>query len=491
VLTKLFLSAVKLAPGGKGLIAKETQKTIDEIKAFTMTDMGEFDEIGVIAKLPAQGMTEDKLIPMMRKLRGAETDYRGGKAFGGIYYDSKDLKTAVSAAYAEFADSNGLFPGIFPALKKFEMETVRMTIDLLHGDANVQGVMTTGGSESIMLCIKAYKEQAYANGITDPEAVIPISAHPAFAKGCNYFGVKFVGAECLSNGLVDMKDVRKKINSNTAFLVGSAPGFPHGVIDPIAELAQIAKSKNLGLHVDACLGGFLLPFLEKNGRLRKDAQYDFRVDGVTSMSADLHKYGFGPKGSSVCLFSSAALREQMFFSWTEWSGGQYASPSMTGSRNGGILASAWATLMLMGEEGYLKIAEDVYAAFSGVVEGIKKIPGLELIGEPDAACVGFKCTDGDETKIYKVAAALKQHFGWGVNYLQKPVAIGVQIGSRNGFDPELFCGDLKKALALVNENPNDYSGGLTQIYGMAANLGDRTAVDDLLKAYLSAQYSCQ
>lgn len=275
---------------------REQEKTIGEIKQFTMQHLGEFDEIGPVAELPARGWAKEKLLPAIRKLRGAETDYNSGRAFGGIYYDSKELKSAVSAAYAEYADSNGLFPGVFPALKKFEQEVVLMTCKMLHGDKNVQGVLTTGGSESILLAIKAYKERGLLKGITEPEAIIPISAHAAFAKGCNYFGVRFVGARTLENGLVDVEHVKSLINSNTVLLVGSAPTFPHGVIDPIRELAVLSQKHDLGLHVDLCLGGFILPFMEKNGHLRADAAYDFRVAGVTSVSADLHKYGYGPKG---------------------------------------------------------------------------------------------------------------------------------------------------------------------------------------------------
>lgn len=491
VLTKLAISAVKVAPGGKAMMAKEQEKTIRDIKEFTMANLGEYDEVGPVIDLPAHGWDQTKLLQAMKKLRGAEKEYNAGKAFGGIYYDNKELKAGISAAYTQYADSNGLFPGVFPALKKFETEVVRMTLKLLHGDDKVQGVMTTGGSESIILAIKAHKEQAARRGVVAPEAVVPISAHAAFAKGCHYFGVKFVGANLLPDGRVDLAHVKSLVNANTCMLVGSAPTFPHGCIDPIRELAAVALEHDIGLHVDLCLGGFLLPFLEKAGHLRPDAAYDFRVKGVTSVSADLHKYGFGPKGTSIVLFNSAELREQMFFSWTEWAGGQYASPSMTGSRNGGIIASAWATLMLMGEDGYLKVAEECWQAFDAVVTGIRQIDGLELIGNPDAACIGFKCTDGPDNKIYKVASALKKHYGWNVNYLQRPIACGVQVGSRQGFDPHQFCRDLESALAKVNENPGDYEGGLTQIYGMAASLGDREVVGDLLKSYLSEQYRVQ
>lgn len=450
--------------------------------------MGEHDTFGEIVELPLQGWKQDALLGGLKKLRGAEKDYNSGKAFGGIYCDDKSIKTAINAAYCDFADSNGLYPGIFPALRKFELEVVRMTRGLLHGDAKVQGVMTTGGSETILLAIKAYKERGVKLGITEPEAVIPLTAHPAFAKGCNYFGVKFVGA-AIDNvtGMVDLTDVRRKINRNTIFLVGSAPQFAHGVIDPITELGALASKHKIGLHVDACLGGFLLPFVQKLGYL-KGIEWDFRVSGVTTMSADVHKYGYGPKGSSVCLFRDAELRKEMFFAWTEWCGGMYCSPSMTGSRSGGIIASTWATLMLLGEDGYLKLVSQGYESFLIVRDGINKIPGFKTLGNSNAACIAFQCTDGSPNKVYQVAAAMKEHFGWSLNYLQKPVACGLQVGTRSTFDPHEWLRNLQTSLEHVQKEPERYSGGLTQIYGMAANLGDRTVVGDLLKNYLDAMY---
>jgi sphinganine-1-phosphate aldolase len=487
VLTKAALGAVKLFPGGAAMVAKEQQKAVDDIRSFTSESMGEHDEFGDLLQLPPHGWAEDKLFPALVKLRGAEKDFREGKAFGGIYCDDKKLKAAINRAYCEFSDSNGLFPNVFPALKKFEIDVVRMTVGLLHGGNAVQGVLTTGGSESILLALKAYKERGAARGIEDPEAIIPISAHPAFAKACNYFGIKFVAAQTRPDGRVDVDDVRRLITSNTIVIVGSAPSFASGAIDPIGALGRLALQHKIGLHVDLCLGGFLLPFLERRGHL-KNTEYDFRTPGVSSMSADLHKYGFGPKGTSVLLFETAELREQMFFAWTEWSGGQYCSPSMTGSRAGGIIAAAWATMMLLGEDGYTRLADDCWTAFVAFRDGIRAIKGFRLVGEPEAACIAFQCSEGPENKIYQVAAAMKKHFGWSANYFQRPIAVGIQVGARHNVDPAQYCRDLAASLELVEKNPNDYSGGLTQIYGMAANLGDRSVVGSLLKSFLTATY---
>lgn len=468
------------------MLAKEQNKTVEDIRAFTSESMGEFDEFGDLHALPEKGWKDSELLPRMLKLRGAEKDYQAGKAFGGIYYDDKQLKQAINQAYCHFADSNGLFPGIFPGLRKMELDIVRMARALMHGGKSVQGLLTTGGSESILLALKAYKEQGLKRGIDEPEALIPLSAHPAFAKACNYFGIKFVGCQVGADGRVSLSDVRSKITRNTVLIVASSPNFASGTIDPVEDLAKLAVANKIGLHVDACLGGFLLPFLEQLGH--SSQKFDFRVKGVTSISTDIHKYGFGPKGSSVILFETDKLREDAFFSWTEWTGGMYCSPSMTGSRAGGIIAAAWATLMLLGRDGYLRIAEECWVSFDTLVKGIRNSRGFQLLGEPHACCVGFRCTEGPPTRIYQVAAALKKNYGWSVNYFQNPIACGVQIGSRRGFDSEQFCKDLQASLQLVEQHPEDYSGGLTQIYGMAANLGDRQVVGDLLKSYLTELY---
>lgn len=236
-------------------------------------------------------------------MRGAESDFQTGRAFGGIYNDHAELNKMIVAAENIFHDSNGLFPTIFPGLRKMETEVIRMAANLLHGDANVVGSLTTGGTESILCAIKAYREKAEKErGVTQPELIFPDTAHPAFAKGCDLFKVKMVIVPVRSSDRrVDPATIKAAITSNTIGIVASAPTYPHGVIDPIEEIGAIALASNLPFHVDACLGGFHLPFLQKLGLLNK--KFDFEVPGVTSMTADLHKYGMGPKGTAVLLYA--------------------------------------------------------------------------------------------------------------------------------------------------------------------------------------------
>jgi sphinganine-1-phosphate aldolase len=236
-------------------------------------------------------------------MRGAETDFQTGRAFGGIYNDHHELNKIIIAAENIFHDSNGLFPTIFPGLRKMETEVIRMAANLLHGDANVVGSLTTGGTESILCAIKAYREKAEKErGVTHPELIFPDTAHPAFAKACDLFKVKMVILSVRdSDRRVDPKTVKASINGNTIAIVASAPTYPHGVVDPIEEIGSIAEELNIPFHVDACLGGFHLPFLTKLGLYNK--KFDFAIPGVTSMTADLHKYGMGPKGTAVLLYA--------------------------------------------------------------------------------------------------------------------------------------------------------------------------------------------
>ena len=255
---------------------------------------GKLDPFGRMEALPEEGLKAEKLLEGLREMRGEEKEYKTGKAFGGIYYDwkKKELKEAINSAYSIFSDSNGLYPRIFPALRKFEMECVRMAASLLNGDEETTGMMCSGGTESILMAIRSAKKIAEEKGVSKPELVAPCTAHPAFAKGCEYFGLKLVEVEVDNEGQISMKEYEKLVNENTALLVASAPNFSQGAVEPIEEIGKLALKYSIPFHVDACLGGFLLPFLNEMGLT--NSKFDFSVEGVTSISTDIHKYGFAP-----------------------------------------------------------------------------------------------------------------------------------------------------------------------------------------------------
>jgi sphinganine-1-phosphate aldolase len=270
-------------------------------------------------------------------------------------------------------------------------------------------------------------------------------------------------------------------------IAASAPQFAQGVIDPITELAAFAKSRSIGMHVDSCLGGFLLPFMESIGR--KVEPFDFRVPGVTSMSADPHKFGFTPKGVSCVLYADAKLRRYQYFVAPEWTGGIYASPTIAGSRPGGLLAGAWAAMMSIGQEGYQQYTKAIVDATQQVADGVRSIAGLKLCGEPDASVVCFASND-KAIDVYKVAEAMsKRH--WNLNSLQNPSCVHLCLTNMHVDKAEQFIADLKASVEQVRSNPSAFRDGSAAMYGMAASIPDKSIVDNLARAFVDTLYKTQ
>lgn len=259
--------------------------------------------------------------------------------------DLADHDTMLSEVWSTFMHTNALNPMMYPSLRKFETEIISMTAWMLNGDDKSCGALTSGGTESILMAVKAYRDRAkkLRPNITKPNMIVPTTIHPAFEKAGHYFGVELIHIDLEDDMRVNVKLVEKAINRNTILLVGSAPQYCHGVVDPIQKLSDIALSHGLPLHVDACFGGFMLPWLEKLGY--DIPTFDFRIPGVTSMSADVHKYGYSSKGASVILYRNEELRSHQYFAYGSWPGGLFGSPSLTGSRPGGMIAAAWAALV--------------------------------------------------------------------------------------------------------------------------------------------------
>ncbi|HZI02611.1 MAG TPA: aminotransferase class V-fold PLP-dependent enzyme, partial [Archangium sp.] len=319
-------------------------------------------------------------------------------------------------------------------------------------------------------------------GIIHPEMVAPSSAHPAFDKAAHYFGIKMVRVPVGPDYRADVKATRKAINRNTIVLIGSAPGFPHGVIDPIEELSELARKRGIGFHTDACLGGFVLPWARKLGY--PVPGFDFRLPGVTSMSADTHKFGYAAKGTSVVLYRGTALRSYQYFTATEWPGGIYFSPTFSGSRPGALIAAAWASLVATGEEGYLDATRRILETADTLKRGIRAIPGLHVLGEP-LFVIAFGSSDVD---IYKVMEHMGEK-GWSLNGLHKPAAVHLCVTQRHTQPgvAERFLEDLKAAVAHVRAHPEE-KGTMAPVYGMAGTVPFRGLLSDLLKKYMDLIY---
>ncbi|HYF92591.1 MAG TPA: aminotransferase class V-fold PLP-dependent enzyme [Symbiobacteriaceae bacterium] len=437
-----------------------------------------------VSKLPPAGRPRAEVLAEIAHLSGLEAQrWQSGCASGAVYHGDGGHIDMLNQAYALHSQSNPLHPDIWPSALKFESEIVAMTAHMLGGPAGeVVGTVSSGGTESILLAMKTYRDWARERkGIARPEAVVPVTAHAAFWKAAQYFGIELVPVPVDGQFRVDVAAVRTALTPNTAVIVGSAPAFPHGIIDPIPELAAIAAERGIGCHVDACLGGFLLPWAERLGY--PVPVFDFRNPGVTSMSADTHKYGYAAKGASVVLYRGTELRHHQYFTIADWPGGLYVSPTFAGSRPGALSAACWAAMVSLGEEGYTEAARRILGAAEAVKEGIRRINGLRILGEP-LWVIAFA---SDEVNIYQVMDRMARR-GWSLNGLQRPAAVHIALTLRHTQPGvvDRFLADLAAAVAETRANPDEVTG-MAPIYGMAAQMPGEM-VDELLRYFLDLMF---
>jgi len=364
-----------------------------------------------------------------------------------------------------------------------EAEVVSMVVNLYHGGPKACGTMSSGGTESILLACLAYRNRAQdLYGITAPELVIPVTAHAAFDKAGGYFNIKIIHIPIdEQTRKVDLAALRRAITRNTIAVVGSAPSFPHGIIDDIQGIAQIAERAKVPLHVDCCLGGFLLPFMDKAGY--PIAPFDFRIKAVTSISCDPHKFGFTPKGSSVIMYSDASIRNYQYFVQPNWPGGIYASPTLAGSRPGAIIAGCWATLMYFGEQGYIESTKSVIRSAQKIRDAIRNINGLIVFGNPEGPVVAFGSKEFD---IYRLSTALTKR-GWNLNSLQYPSSIHICCTTLTPKSDDLLIADLKELAAEFMRSPDVKADGNGAIYGLAQQV-PTTFVDQMARGFLDILY---
>ncbi len=435
--------------------------------------------------IPEESIPTEDLLNEMEVIRKDDINWRDGKVWSLVYHASDEHTETIKKAYTMFFSKNALSPIVFPSLKKFETEVISMAVDLFNGDKRCCGSMTSGGTESILMAIKTYRDWAEEKfpDINKPEMILPSSAHPAFDKGADYFKVKSVRVPVDSEThRADVKAMEKTLTDNTIMMVGSACDFPRGIVDPISELAAIAKNHNIGMHVDACLGGFMLPFAKKLGY--KIPEFDFSVPGVTSISADVHKYGYGAKGASTILYRRERVWKHQFSVYTEWSGGIYISPSLRGTRPGGAIAAAWAALRHLGMNGYLNLAKIVMDASKKLIKGINQISELYIIGKP-VMCV-FSFTS-DKLDIYQLGDLMDKK-GWHLDRIQFPNALHMMVNPHHAEIVDTFLKDLQETVKEVINNPGKSSNGDAAIYGMIASLPNRDKVKDYIVNFLKSQY---
>lgn len=362
---------------------------------------------------PSRGRSADEVIAQLTDLHGEDASWRDGRMFSLVYNsDDAELERVLHAVAETYLHENALNPFKYPSLVQMEHEVVAAAAALVGGDPT-GGTMSSGGTESIFLAVHTAREHARRQlGIEQPEIVTAETAHPAFAKACHYLGVTQVRVPVRGDLRADPEAMAAAVTDRTALVVGSAPCYPYGVIDPITELAELASERGIACHVDACLGGWLLPFWE---RLDEPVPpWDFRVPGVTSLSADVHKYGYAFKGASTILYRDPAWVQYQWFVYEDWPGGLYGSVTAAGTRPAAPIAGAWATIAFLGDDGYMRKASQVRDATRAFQAGIGAVDGLRIAGEPDMSVFEF----GSEVLDISAVGDVMDDRGWHLDRQQ-------------------------------------------------------------------------
>lgn len=451
-------------------------------------------DVPSFTELPADGLARTDITGLVERLaRGEDARWRDGYASGAVYHGDREHIEFLNRVYGLASQANPLHPDLWPSAAKYEAEVVAMTAEMLGAphaaaDAPVVGTVSSGGTESILLAMKTYRDHARERrGIAVPEIVAPVTAHAAFDKASRYFGMPLIRVPVTGRFAVDMSALAGAITDQTAVVVGSAPSFPHGIVDPIPAIAELAADRGVGCHVDACLGGFVLPWARRLGYPVPD--FDFRLPGVTSMSADPHKYGYAAKGSSVVLYRGRELRRYQYYTIADWPGGLYLSPTFAGSRAGALSAVAWAAMVSIGRSGYLDAARRLLETGARIRDGIASIDGLRVLGEP-LWVIAFAPGEGDDgagIDIFQVMENMGSR-GWSLNGLQRPPAVHIAVTLRHTVPgvAERFLADLRASVEQARANP-EVRTGMAPVYGMAGALPEEI-VRDVLGAYLDMLY---
>ena len=437
-------------------------------------------------KLPENGRNSADILEELRGFASQDPDYKAGRIWSLTYYLDQELETFLGQAYQAFSGANGLNPSAFKSLKRFENDIIAITTGLLHGPAEACGVLTSGGTESCLLAVKTYRDMAAKQRrVSRPEMIIPTTAHVAWFKASEYFGVKIHLLPLSAELRADVSQLEGLINRNTVMILGSAPEYPHGTIDPIEAMGEIAQKHGIPLHVDACVGGFILPFMEINGR--QLPPWDYRVPGVTSMSADLHKYGFAAKGASAITYRNLDYLKHQMFVYQDWPGGVFASPALLGTRPGGAYAAAWATLQYFGKAGYCELAARTARAVDLLCAGIEAIPGLKLLATPQGPLLAYGSAD-PQVNIFAVGDQMDAR-GWGVNRLQNPDGLHAMVTAQHLTVVDSYLSDLRAAVATARARPELAQQGSAATYGMLAHVPLRGMVKRRVLDIFASMYA--
>ncbi|KAL3892346.1 hypothetical protein ACJMK2_004559 [Sinanodonta woodiana] len=510
-LIRVLLTGLKALPGVQELLDIVLYKAVASfVKTTNLAEDTQVDKMQPRVVLSKEGTSHEELRRQMILMKKKETSHEEGKIFAYVYtldddhfqlqkdaFDlfnekisySVDHDTLVREFHHAFLHENALNPMIYPSLRKMETEIISMTAAMLNGSREAVGFLTSGGTESNMMAVKTYRDRARKlwPHIKKPNIVTPITIHPTIDKAAHYFGLEVIHTPIGPDFRADVSALAKAINSNTIMIAASAPQFCHGVVDPIGEISDIALRRGLPFHVDACFGGFMLPWVEKLGY--PVPPFDFRCQGVTSVSADIHKYGYGTKGSSVIVYRNSEIRKFQIYTYAQWPGGLYGSPSMAGTRPGGNIAASWASMKALGEDGYLRKAKELMETTIKLKAGIQNIQGLCILGEPHMTAFAIGSSDPD-INMQAVADVMEQR-GWKMERNMNPDSIHCSILPHHvGVVDELLA-VLKSSAQEVKENKSLAKKGTAAMYGMMATIPDKAIINDFITEFFSEIYKCK
>ena len=395
--------------------------------------------------MPEQGRTWDVLSKEMLERGGSDVKWRDGKTAVYVFNAGDDVTRVQKGAYTMYMSENGLGPLAFPSLKQMEDEGISMGLNLLHAPDGAAGNITSGGTDSITMAIKAARDYARAAGKLKGQAniVAPWSAHPAFDKAAKMMDIEMRRVACGPDFLADAAAMGARVDDNTIMMVGSAPCFPYGLMDPIERLGAVAKAHDVWLHVDACVGGYFAPFAKMNGVPLKP--FDFEVPEVKSISADLHKYGYAAKGASTVLFRTAELQSHMIFDCADWPGGRMITPTLAGTRPGGAIAAAWAVMNYLGVEGYKQKQGTVCAVREHIERGVKRM-GFEIVGHPQLGLIAFYHPKYDAFALW----GKMMEKGWFTSVTTEPKSLHLMLSPFHAMVQDQYLADLQTSMAEID-----------------------------------------
>lgn len=402
----------------------------------------------------------------MESFRSKDVDWRSGRAWSLMYYVDEAHQEKIEAAYQQFFSENFVSPVTFGSLQRMEREVVDWSASMLHAPDGNAGLLTSGGSESIFLVVWAARESARRKGIRQPEIVLPATGHPAFRKAAHILGMRVRTLPVDDQQMARADQLSRRLNRKTALVVASAPSYPHGVLDPIQEMGRLAQAKGIPFHVDACVGGFMLPWVEALGY--SVGIWDFRVPGVTSISADVHKFGYGAKGCSLLLHRDDRLLKRHLYVQADWPGGIYATAGLAGTRPGGAIAAAWASLRGLGRSGFLATAKTNLEAATHLRKKLALIPEIEIVGTPCMNILAYR-TRGNKPDLFILADYLEER-GWQVDRQHKPLCLHLTVMKHHVPVIDDYVRDVREGLAFAKKQPERSEQGTAALYGLMARL---------------------